>query len=135
MKKNILSIFCCLSLLTLASCSDDYNDASTKHVYGGNATWKGNQISNERYQPDSQQKTGALLRFPSSANTIQLKVGISFISSLKARENVWKCRSLLNFKIGESPKATYWFARNASLNTISLWGVGVNAGACNTLAV
>ena len=27
--------------------------------------------------------------FPSSANTIQLKVGISFISSLKARENVW----------------------------------------------
>lgn len=36
MKKNILSIFCCLSLLTLASCSDDYNDASTKHVYGEN---------------------------------------------------------------------------------------------------
>lgn len=29
------------------------------------------------------------MRFPSSANTIQLKVGISFISSLKARENVW----------------------------------------------
>lgn len=25
-----------MSLLTLASCSDDYNDASTKHVYGGN---------------------------------------------------------------------------------------------------
>lgn len=36
MKQNILSIFCCLSLLTLASCSDDYNDASTKHVYGEN---------------------------------------------------------------------------------------------------
>ena len=36
MKKNILSIFCCLSLLALASCSDDYNDASTKHVYGEN---------------------------------------------------------------------------------------------------
>lgn len=25
-----------MSLLTLASCSDDYNDASTKHVYGEN---------------------------------------------------------------------------------------------------
>ena len=66
-----------------------YFYAVTDHPFVQTTTWKGNQISNERYQPDSQQKTGALLRFPSSANTIQLKVGISFISSLKARENVW----------------------------------------------
>ena len=66
-----------------------YFYAVTDHPFVQTATWKGSQISNERYQPDSQQKTGALLRFPSSANTIQLKVGISFISSLKARENVW----------------------------------------------
>lgn len=36
MKKTILSVFCCLSLWALASCSDDYNEASTKHVYGEN---------------------------------------------------------------------------------------------------
>ena len=37
MKKNILLAFCCCSLLALGTaCSDDYNDATSKHVYGEN---------------------------------------------------------------------------------------------------
>lgn len=82
-----------------------YFYAVTDHPFVQTTTWKGNQISNERYQPDSQQKTGALLRFPSSANTIQLKVGISFISSLKARENVWNEIPHWSF---EDTRKPYW---------------------------
>ncbi len=66
-----------------------YFYAVTDHPFVQTATWKGSQISNERYQPvNSQQKTGALLRFPSSANTIQLKVRFH-LSVLSKPENVW----------------------------------------------
>lgn len=34
MKKNIILALCCSSLLAFTACSDDYNDASSKHVYG-----------------------------------------------------------------------------------------------------
>lgn len=36
MKKNILLALCCCSLLAFTACSDDYNDATEKHVYGEN---------------------------------------------------------------------------------------------------
>jgi hypothetical protein len=36
MKKNILYIIVACMTLSLAACSDDYEDASTKHVYGTN---------------------------------------------------------------------------------------------------
>lgn len=36
MKKNILIALCCCSLLAFTACSDDYNDATSKHVYGEN---------------------------------------------------------------------------------------------------
>lgn len=36
MKKNILLALCCCSLLAFTACSDDYNDATSKHVYGEN---------------------------------------------------------------------------------------------------
>lgn len=36
MKKNILMALCCCSLLAFTACSDDYNDATSKHVYGEN---------------------------------------------------------------------------------------------------
>ena len=51
-------------------------------------TWKGDRISDAESQYDSAEKTGALLRFPSSAQTVNLKIGISFVSSLKAKENL-----------------------------------------------
>lgn len=36
MKKNILLALCCCSLLAFAGCSDDYTDATSKHIYGEN---------------------------------------------------------------------------------------------------
>ena len=82
-----------------------YFYAVTDHPFVQTATWKGNQISNERYQPDSQQKTGALLRFPSSANTIQLKVGISFIS-LSKPERMYGTKYLIGHL--RTPGKPYW---------------------------
>lgn len=64
-----------------------YFYAVTDRPFRQTATWKGEQISPSPYQTDTQQKTGALLRFSPDTDTLQLKVGISFISSLKAREN------------------------------------------------
>lgn len=64
-----------------------YFYAETDKPFVTTATWKGRKISDARFQYDSQEKTGALLRFASSDSTVQLKVGISFISSLKARQN------------------------------------------------
>lgn len=50
-------------------------------------TFKGSGISSERQQYDSGEKTGALLSFPDDARTVNIRVGISFISQLKARHN------------------------------------------------
>lgn len=36
MKKNILLALCCCSLLAFTGCSDDYTDATSKHIYGEN---------------------------------------------------------------------------------------------------
>jgi predicted alpha-1,2-mannosidase len=54
------------------------------------ATWKGAQLQpGQKLQADSGEKTGALLRFQNSAgDTVKVKVGISFLSAAKARENV-----------------------------------------------
>lgn len=51
------------------------------------ATWKGDSISNAKSQYDSGEKTGALLKFPESIGTLNVRIGISFISELKARHN------------------------------------------------
>lgn len=50
-------------------------------------TFKDGRTSHEAAQYDSQQPTGAVVRFPASARQVQLKIGISFLSSLKARQN------------------------------------------------
>ena len=54
------------------------------------STWKGEQFfPNEKNQVDNGKKTGAMLFFESLANkTLNMKIGISFISALKARENM-----------------------------------------------
>lgn len=64
-----------------------YFYAETDVPFVESATFKDGKISEARSQFDSHQKTGALLRFPSSARNVQLKIGISFLSSLKAKEN------------------------------------------------
>jgi len=54
------------------------------------STWKNNQLfPNRKLQVDAGQKTGAMFFFDSAdKNTIRMKIGISFISSLKAHENI-----------------------------------------------
>jgi predicted alpha-1,2-mannosidase len=53
-------------------------------------TWKGEKLySNKADQFDSGDKTGAFVYFNTIlSDTVQVKIGISFISSLKARQNV-----------------------------------------------
>ena len=55
------------------------------------STWKNDQIEiGQKIQIDTGEKTGALLSFDNSSDDLQLKIGISFVSSLKARENINK---------------------------------------------
>lgn len=52
------------------------------------ATWKGNKLTKgEKVQFDSYDKTGALLRFTDKL-TVNMKLGISFLSTNKAKHNV-----------------------------------------------
>jgi predicted alpha-1,2-mannosidase len=53
------------------------------------STWKNNQLfPNQKLQVDAGQKTGAILLFDSPNTTVEMKIGISFISSPKASENI-----------------------------------------------
>lgn len=49
---------------------------------------EGDSITNDPYQYDSGEKTGALVSFPPGSDTINVKIGISFISQLKAQRNL-----------------------------------------------
>lgn len=64
-----------------------YFYAETDRPFSEWATWKGDSLTADRTQYDSHQKTGALLRFEGDATTLQLKVGISFLSCLRAEAN------------------------------------------------
>ena len=64
-----------------------YFYAETDVPFTESLTFKDGKPGEDRFQFDSHQKTGALLRFPQSAVCVQMKIGISFISSLKARQN------------------------------------------------
>lgn len=64
-----------------------YFHAEADRPFARTATWKDDEIAEDKFQYDSQQKTGALLLFDSPDSVLQLKVGISFISPLKARRN------------------------------------------------
>ncbi len=50
-------------------------------------TWRADSISDARAQYDGGVKTGALMQFAENAQQVNVRVGISFLSSLKAREN------------------------------------------------
>lgn len=52
-------------------------------------TWKGSHVGDAREQFDSGEKTGAIVEFDvrGGNDTVRLKVGISFVSELKARQN------------------------------------------------
>jgi predicted alpha-1,2-mannosidase len=50
-------------------------------------TWKDGQLSPSLWQYDSGQKTGVNVQFGGQGQQVRLKVGISFVSALKARQN------------------------------------------------
>ena len=64
-----------------------YFYAVTDQPFLSSGTWKGNIITTSvKSQFDSGEKTGAFLLFKGDGNqTIQMKVGISFVSELKAK--------------------------------------------------
>ncbi len=64
-----------------------YFHAIADKPFAATATWRADSISSARFQTDHGKKTGALVRFDNDADTVNLTVGISFISRLKAREN------------------------------------------------
>ena len=65
-----------------------YFYAKSDVPFAETATWKGKNVEKAREQYDSGEKTGALVAFPERTDTVNLKVGISFISSMKARHNL-----------------------------------------------
>ncbi|HLP18266.1 MAG TPA: GH92 family glycosyl hydrolase [Bacteroidota bacterium] len=69
-----------------------YFHATFDHPFTACGTWKGKSISpGVKTQFDSGEKTGAFLTFDQSAlDTIQIKIGISFISTAKAKYNCEK---------------------------------------------
>lgn len=64
-----------------------YFYAMTSEPFVETATWRDDVIGPDSYRVDMGDKTGALLRFPTSADTVTVRVGISFLSELKARQN------------------------------------------------
>jgi predicted alpha-1,2-mannosidase len=60
----------------------------TDRPFTATRTWKGDRITDARWQYDSGEATGALLRFTDGAGVVNVKVGISNIGCLRARQNV-----------------------------------------------
>ncbi|MDA3879615.1 MAG: GH92 family glycosyl hydrolase [Prolixibacteraceae bacterium] len=62
-------------------------------------TWKGNDVfKSVESQADTGEKTGAYMSFgENSSDTVQVKIGISFLSSLKAKQNLESEISHWNF--------------------------------------
>ncbi len=59
------------------------------HPFSDFNTWKDGLVQNQvSIQYDNGHKTGAILKFKEDTKTIRLKIGISYLSSLKARQNI-----------------------------------------------
>ena len=67
-----------------------YFYAQTDKPFAEAKTWKGESITTATQQYDSHHKTGAMVQFANDADTVNLKIGISFVSSLKAKANVFQ---------------------------------------------
>ncbi len=67
-----------------------YFHATFNHPFTTFKTWKGEQLfEGEKIQFDEGKKTGAMLFFEAlQSDTIEMKIGISYISTLKAKQNM-----------------------------------------------
>lgn len=67
-----------------------YFCAETTPAFADYATWEGRDIARCPSRADHGAKTGAMVVFPAGTRTVDVRVGISFISVAKARENLLK---------------------------------------------
>lgn len=64
-----------------------YFSAISTEPFVKTLTWRGEEISTATSQADHGDKTGALLELPGDTRQVEMYIGISFLSELKAREN------------------------------------------------
>ncbi len=74
-----------------------YFYAETSVPFTTAATWRNSEIGSERSRADHGDKTGALLEFADGTSSVEVRVGISFLSELKARENAMNDTQDKNF--------------------------------------
>lgn len=65
-----------------------YFYAETDKPFDCAGTWKDDSLSSQSWQADTGRPTGAYLDFGSDAGTVTVKIAISYLSELKARENL-----------------------------------------------
>lgn len=65
-----------------------YFYAETDKPFVATATWRGDEIGKEKSRTDHGKKTGAMVSFAENTDTLNLRIGISFISESKAKENL-----------------------------------------------
>ncbi len=94
-----------------------YFHAEASQPFVSSATWRDSTISTAAYQTDHGNKTGALLQFADTCRTIELKVGISFLSELKARENAYADTNRKNFDTVRAELVDAW---NSILTRVEL---------------
>lgn len=92
-----------------------YAEASEPFVR--TATWRDDVVTDSRSQVDLGTKTGALVAFPAATREIELRIGISFISELKAQVN---CDSELKGKTFDTVRAELVDAWGDILERIAL---------------
>ncbi len=80
------------------------------HPFTNYGTWKGEKIlPGVKSQYDSGEKTGAFLYFDEpDVKTVQIKIGISFLSSLKAKHNIMEEIPNWNFDEVEQQTCSKW---------------------------
>ena len=98
-----------------------YFHAVFNHPFTAHGTWKGSVFfPGIAMQDDSGEKTGAFVYFDNPhCDTIAMKIGISFVSSLKARENVERQIPGWDFEAVEHQACDQW---DAQLQRIAIDG-------------
>lgn len=94
-----------------------YFYAESDHPFTDTATWADSIISKTSTQPDSGAKTGAIVAFADTTTTVNLRIGISFLSQLKAKENLENETRGLTFEQVRQNLVDEW---NAILSRVEL---------------
>lgn len=96
-----------------------YFYAETDRPFVRTSTWADSVISPATAQPDNGLKTGALLAFADTTRSVNLRIGISFLSQLKAKQNLENETRGLSFEQVRQNLLDEW---NAVLNRVELAG-------------